>query len=201
MKRINACIWFVSAAALAVSLPGCVFILDGGKDMLGWRQYGTDCHQSNPELARLLVKLEKRTRGAVAGHYVAADAAHRAWMAGGLLLPAAVADKVFHEVVPAVTDDRAWVKMVVDNPRNSNNTGDAVALALLGELREGRPSADRVTTQACYYAEPIKAAKTCFLCHGEPKGEPDPFFPQYTKTGWEEGQIIGAVVARVAPRS
>ncbi|MFQ5804334.1 MAG: DUF3365 domain-containing protein, partial [Candidatus Methylomirabilales bacterium] len=50
-----------------------------------------------------------------------------------------------------------------------------------------------------YYAEPIKATKTCLPCHGEPRGEPDPLFPQYKKNGWRDGEIVGAVIARVAP--
>ncbi len=160
---------------------------------------GRDVQQSDAELARLLVRLELRTRGVIAGHYGGADEAHRTWLAENLLLPAAVADKVFHEVVPAATGGRAWVKMVVDKPRNPHNTGDATAIAMLAEIKEGKPGASRRTREAYYYAEPIRAKKGCLLCHGQPKGEPDPFFPQYKKNGWEAGAIVGAVVARVAP--
>jgi hypothetical protein len=151
------------------------------------------------ELARLLVKLERRTRAVIAGHYVAADGNHRDWMARSVLLPAAVADKVFHNVVPEATNGRAWVKMVVDAPRNPHNQGDAAANDLLQALRNGETGVERLTPHAYYYAEPIKAAKTCLVCHGEPAGQPDPYFPQYKKNGWVEGQIVGAVVARVAP--
>lgn len=154
--------------------------------------------QFDQDLARLLVKLELRTRAVIAKHYVAADDPHREWLARNLLLPAAVADNVFHEVVPDATEGRAWVKMIVDEPRNPNNVGDAVTLALLSELREGEPRAERSTEDAYYYGEPISAAKTCLACHGGPKGEPDPFFPMYEKNGWQEGQVVGAVIARVA---
>ncbi len=154
--------------------------------------------QFDQDLARLLVKLELRTRAVIAKHYVAADDPHREWLARNLLLPAAVADNVFHEVVPDATEGRAWVKMIVDEPRNPNNVGDAVTLALLNELREGEPRAERSTEDAYYYGEPISAAKTCLACHGGPKGEPDPFFPMYEKNGWQEGQVVGAVIARVA---
>lgn len=157
--------------------------------------------QGDQELARLLVKLEKQTRAVVAGHYVGADADHRAWLAEEVLLPAAVADKVFHRVVPETTSGRAWVKMVVDQPRNPHNAGDTTAQAMLQELREGKTGSHRSMPDAYYYAEPIKAAKTCLLCHGRPAGQPDPFFPQYKKNGWEEGEVIGAIVARVAPAS
>jgi len=154
--------------------------------------------QFDQDLARLLVKLELRTRAVIAKHYVSADDPHREWLARNLLLPAAVADKVFHEVVPDATEGRAWVKMIVDEPRNPNNVGDAVTLALLNELRGGEPRAERSTDDAYYYGEPINAAKGCLACHGGPRGEPDPFFPQYEKNGWQEGEVVGAVVARVA---
>ncbi len=155
--------------------------------------------QADVELARLLVKLELRTRGVIGSHYGGADFAHRAWLAENLLLPAAVADKVFHQVVPEVTGGRAWVKMVVDEPRNPHNAGDATAIAMLADIKTGQPEAIRRTREAYYYAEPIKAKKACLLCHGQPTGESDPYFPQYKKNGWEEGQVVGAVVARVAP--
>ena len=154
----------------------------------------------NQELAKLLVKLELRTRGVIAGHYAAADEAHRDWLARDVFLPAAVADAVFHATVPESTGGRAWVRMVVDEPRNPNNAGDDAALALLGELRRGKPSAERQLAEAYYYSEPIKAVKTCLVCHGSPRGEADPYFPKYKKEGWKEGDIVGAVVARVADR-
>jgi hypothetical protein len=154
--------------------------------------------QFDQDLARLLVKLELRTRAVIAKHYVSADVPHREWLARNLLLPAAVADNVFHEVVPEATEGRAWVKMIVDEPRNPNNVGDDVTLALLNELRAGEPRAERSTEDAYYYGEPISAAKGCLTCHGGPRGEPDPFFPEYEKNGWQEGEVVGAVVARVA---
>ncbi len=153
---------------------------------------------SDEQLARLLVKLELRTRGVISGHYVKADTTHREWLSENLLLPAAVADKVYHEVVPEMTDGRAWVKMVVDEPRNPHNKGDETAVALLDEIKAGKTPATRRTAKAYYHAEPIKAKKTCLLCHGMPKGLPDPFFPQYEKNGWKEGEIVGAVIGRVA---
>ena len=153
---------------------------------------------SDEQLAQLLVKLELRTRGVIAGHYVSADTAHREWLSENLLLPAAVADKIYHEIVPEMTEGRAWVKMVVDKPRNPHNKGDETAVALLDEIKAGKTHATRRTAKAYYYAEPIKVKKSCLLCHGQPKGLPDPFFPQYKKNGWKQGEIIGAVIGRVA---
>lgn len=184
-------------AGMIGMLGGCVVVRDETRTVREPVRINGGDRQHDQELARLLVKLEKQTRAVVARHYVQADKAHRDWMAKKLLLPAAVADKVFHEVVPAATGDRAWVKMIVDNPRNPHNIGDDAALALLEQLKTGSPHAQRHTHDAYYYAEPIRATKTCLLCHGEPKGARDPYFPQYTKNGWEEGEVIGAIVARV----
>ncbi len=158
------------------------------------------------QLAYLLVKLELKTRSEIGGHFTrqqspvpVVDRFYQHLLVKNLILPAAVADRIFAETVPAATGGRAWVKMVVDQPRNPNNRGDEAALDLLAELRAGATTAERNTTDAHYYAEPIRAKAICLYCHGEPKGAPDPYFPQFTKDGWREGDIIGAVVGRVAP--
>ncbi len=164
--------------------------------------------QGDEELAYLLVKLELRTRAVIGGHYTrpqsaipGVDLIYKRWVAKNAILPAAVAGRVFSEVVPGATGGRAWVKMVVPEPRNPHNRGDAVALELLGTLQGGSATAERSTEEAYYYAEPIKASATCLPCHGDPKGAPDPMFPQYKKDGWRVGDIIGAVIARVAPEA
>ncbi len=164
--------------------------------MLGSSAVGAACVHDQ-ELARLLVKLELKTRSVIGGHYKAADAEHRHWLARNMILPAAVADGVFHEVVSDVTGGRAHVKMVVEEPRNEHNRGDRVALELLRAIQAGASRGERQEGDAYYYAEPIRTAKTCLVCHGQPRGEPDPFFPQYKKNGWRSGEVVGAVVARV----
>ena len=162
--------------------------------------------RGDQELAYLLVRLELKTRAVIANHYTrhqssfpGTDLIYKKWLAKNMILPAAVADQIFSDVVPGVTGERAWVKMVVDEPRNPHNRGDSIALELLREIQNGTPSTDRSSPEAYYYAEPIKASATCLPCHGEPEGEPDPTFPQFKKDGWHVGDIIGAVVARVAP--
>jgi hypothetical protein len=167
---------------------------------------GTLRKSGDEELAYLLVKLELQTRREILGHLTrkqspvpGVDKLYQRLLVKNLILPAAVADRVFSETVPSATSGRAWVKMVVDEPRNPNNRGDETALTLLAELRHGAVSAERATSDVCYYAEPIRAQAVCLFCHGEPRGAPDPYFPQFRKEGWREGQIIGAVIARVAP--
>lgn len=164
--------------------------------------------QGDQELAYLLVKLELRTRAVIGGHYTRPQSAipgvdfiYKRWIAKNTILPAAVADRIFFDVVPGATGGRAWVKMVVESPRNTHNRGDSTALELLGMIKGGNATAERSTAEAYYYAEPIKATSSCLPCHGEPKGAPDPLFPQYEKDGWLEGDIIGAVIARVAPEA
>jgi hypothetical protein len=166
----------------------------------------TDVDRSaDEELACLLVKLEKQTRKVIAGHYgrqqeggPEATKVYKDYMIKNLILPAAVADPIFSEVVPEATGGRAWVKMVVPEPRNPNNLGDATALEMFEELQEGAAFAERKTSDACYYGEPIVATAGCLQCHGSPAGEPDPNFPQYKKNGWQAGDVVGGVIARVA---
>lgn len=157
-------------------------------------------------MAYLLVKLMLETRREIAGHFTrrqspipAVGKLYQRLMVKNMILPAAVADRVFAETVPGATNGRAWVKMIVDHPRNPNNRGNQITAELLAELRGGTTTAERATGDAFYYAEPIKAKRACLFCHGDPKGAPDPYFPQFKKDGWREGEIIGAVVARVAP--
>jgi hypothetical protein len=157
------------------------------------------------ELAYLLVKLEKRTREVIAEHYgrkqadgSEATATYKDYLIKNRILPAAVADPIFSEVVPGATCGRAWVRMVVPEPRNPNNRGDATALKMLIELENGAPFVERATPHAYYYGEPIQAKAGCLPCHGTPAGEPDPHFPQYEKNGWKAGDIVGGVIARVA---
>lgn len=160
------------------------------------------------ELAYLLVRLEKRTRQVIGSHHgrsqspvPGVDVIYKRLLTRNAVLPAAVAGSVFSEVVPSATGGRAWVRMVVTEPRNPANQGDATALELVAELRKGAPSVERSAGGAVYYGEPIVAKESCLICHGDEKGEPDPFFPQYVKNGWKVGEVIGGVVARVAPES
>ena len=162
--------------------------------------------QGDEQLAYLLVKLMLETRKEIGGHFTRKQSPipgiskiYQRMMVKNRILPAAVADRVFAETVPSATGGRAWVKMVVDKPRNPNNRADEVAGDLLAELRQGESSAQQETSEAIYYAEPIKAKRACLFCHGEPKGSPDPFFSEFVKEGWREGDVIGAVVARVVP--
>lgn len=160
---------------------------------------------SDQELAFLLVKLELKTRAVIAAHYnrpqsalPGIDLLYKRWLAKNLILPAAVANGIFSEVVPGATGGRAWVKMVVEKPRNPDNRADASAMKMLEEIIGGEPFTARSEAGAFYYAEPIRANSTCLPCHGDPKGESDPLFPQFKKDGWRDGQVVGAVVARVA---
>ena len=70
---------------------------------------------------------------------------------------------------------------------------------MLAELKTGAESGWRKADCAAYYGEPITTKPGCFTCHGEPAGDPDPYFPQYKKNGWKQGEVVGAVIARVAP--
>lgn len=202
-------LWGIAAVVLACPTLYLLAVVSGGPEP---RPEPPEDQQTyldksgDEELAYLLVKLEKRTRQVVASHYTRSqsgvpgvDLLHKRWMAKNGILPAAVAGDIYSDVVPAATGGRAWVKMVRTDPRNPDNQGDSVSLDLLSELESGVSFAERSTTEAVYYGEPIKAKAGCLPCHGEPAGDPDPIFPQYTKEGWRDGDVIGGIIARVAP--
>lgn len=207
----NRSIWIALAAIALLIIPAMVLlgIVSGGPNDPPEPPPDEQTYldkAGDEELAYLLVKLEKRTRQVIAGHYgrsqsaiPGVDALYKRGLAKNVILPAAVAGAVFSEVVPAATGGRAWVKMVRREPRNPNNLGDSISLVMLTELQTGAQFAERKTPNAYYYGEPIKAKAGCLVCHGAPKGDPDPLFPMYKMEGWQVGDIIGGIIARVAP--
>ena len=206
IKKVVLVAGLVVLVAWAIVLGGIVLSRPGTGTPKGTQVTYAE-KEGDQELAYLLVKLELKTRATIGGHYTRAqssvpgvDFLYKRWLAKNLVLPAAVADQVFFDVVPGATGGRAWVKMVVEDPRNPHNRGDDVALELLRTIQTGQASVERSTPEAYYYAEPIKATTTCLPCHGGPRGDPDPLFPQYQKNGWRDGDIVGAVVARVSPK-
>ena len=137
--------WAVLVVVLLLIGPIMILTLagsgDGSKTDPGDKQTYLD-RSGDEELAYLLVKLEKKTRQVIAGHYgrrqpgePEATATYKNYLIKNRILPAAVADPIFSEVVPGATGGRAWVRMVVPEPRNPNNRGDSTALAMLAELQ------------------------------------------------------------------
>lgn len=153
---------------------------------------------SEKDLARLLVKLELQTRAVIASKFSKSEGVNKEFMIQHTILPAAVADPIFSRVVPKNTNNRAWVKMVVDKPRNPNNKGDQVAIEMINALKkEKSKQVERDLSDAYYYAEPIIATRACLECHGNPQGAQDPHFPEYKMEGWKVDEVIGGVVSRV----
>ena len=162
----------------------------------------TQATAANPdETAAALSQLVINTRSAVAKNFTKPnkiwwlpDILYRHILAVNAVLPAAVAGAAFH---PLNEEGVVVLKMLVREPRNEKNKPDSVEAQLFGDvLRTGQPAANS-TAQYAYHARPIKAAAWCMRCHGEPRGGPDPFFPQFKKEGWKEGEIVGAATARV----
>lgn len=90
------------------------------------------------DLAKLLVKLELQTRAIFASKFSKAQGDYKEFMIEHKILPAAVADPIFSRIVPENTDDRAWVRMVVEKPRNLNNKGDEIALQMIDTLKQDK---------------------------------------------------------------
>ena len=206
MKRVALIVWAIVTLGLGVTLALLIAPHPALDPLPGPHSKSFTLKHGDQQLAYMLVKLELRTRATIYAHYTrqqspvpGVDFVYRRWLAKNGILPAAVADRVYADVVPAATGGRAWVKMVVEEPRNPHNVPDPIAQALFEEIRSGASTAEKQTADAYYYAEPIKATETCMSCHGAPRGKPDPVFPQFSLEGWKAGQVIGAVVARVAP--
>ena len=153
------------------------------------------------ETAATLSQLVINTRAAVAKNFTEPnkiwwlpDALYRYLLAWNGVLPAAIAGGGVHPTNPGGV---VVLKMVVAEPRNDKNKPDAVERSLLEQvLKTGVPAA-LSTQEFAYHARPIKAADWCGRCHGDPKGAPDPIFPEYRKEGWKTGEVIGAATARV----
>ena len=77
------------------------------------------------------------------------------------------------------------------NPRNPENEPNELELKVLEELKEKQldqkviKQRDRILV-----FHPIRLTEECMLCHGDPKGSPDPVGG--IKEGWNVGEIHGA---------
>lgn len=77
------------------------------------------------------------------------------------------------------------------NPRNPQNTPDAVERAVLEEMKAGKLSEKIIVEDdRIRYFRPITLTKECLHCHGAPMGAPD--VVGGTKEGWKEGEVHGA---------
>jgi hypothetical protein len=156
-----------------------------------------DPQQIAEELSQLILNV----RGAIATNFtqpnksLLPDVVYQHALAQNGVLPAAVAGKAIHPLnVPGAA---FTLKMVVKEPRNKNNVPDAIEAALLEKVVGTQQPAALLTTEAAYHARPIKSADWCLRCHGDPRGDPDPIFPQFKKEGWKSGVIVGIAVAKV----
>ncbi|MFQ5899116.1 MAG: DUF3365 domain-containing protein [Candidatus Methylomirabilia bacterium] len=159
---------------------------------------------SPEEVAAVLSQVIINIRAAVAKHFTKTDEVNNLWwlpnklyrrvLSANAVLPAGLAGLGIHPTNGDVVD----LRMVVEEPRNEKNEpADPVEERLLAEvLRTGEPVATS-TPDYAYHARPIKSGEWCMRCHGEPKGDPDPFFPEFKKNGWKPDEVIGAAIARV----
>ena len=166
MKKIRLAIVAVMAIVLIALVASLASILSSPRTISAPSETQPDYldKRGDQELAYLLVKLELRTRTTIAQHYTrpqavfpGTDLIYKGWLARNTILPAAVADQIFSGVVPGATGGRAWVKMVVEDPRNPHNHGDSTALEMLRQIQAGAPNAEDSSPEAYYNSEPIKA--------------------------------------------
>ena len=77
------------------------------------------------------------------------------------------------------------------NPRNPENSPDAVEKAVLKEMAASGET-DKIIHEAdqIRYFKAVRLSADCLYCHGEPRGSKDP--TGGTREGWREGEIHGA---------
>jgi len=117
------------------------------------------------------------------------------------ILPAVVSRHTYERVN---TDD-AWVKQAVVGARQDVNEASEYEAGMIEmfsaadwDTTQGFGEVAEIDGQRYYrYLKPIVVADGCIACHGSPAGDPDPFFPEYAKDGWETGDVAGAVSAAV----
>ncbi|MCW7754716.1 methyl-accepting chemotaxis protein [Desulfobotulus sp. H1] len=77
------------------------------------------------------------------------------------------------------------------SPRNPANTPNAVELAVLRELAEGKIEEKIIFEKdQVRYFKAITLTQECMLCHGDPKGSRDPVGG--VREGWKVGEVHGA---------
>ena len=77
------------------------------------------------------------------------------------------------------------------SPRNPDNEPDELELEVLSEFKEKNIDEKLIAEKhQIRVFRPIRLSEECMLCHGDPKGSPDPIGG--TKEGWKVGEIHGA---------
>jgi methyl-accepting chemotaxis protein len=87
-------------------------------------------------------------------------------------------------------------------PRNAKNQPDEFDRRALEAFQRDRGLTEYSERAAengeeyMRFAQPVRLTRDCLLCHGDPKGEKDPF--GYAKEGMKEGDLRGAFVVRAS---
>ncbi len=77
------------------------------------------------------------------------------------------------------------------DPRNPENEPSEFELQVLTELKEKQLDVKVIEKKdSIHVFHPVRLSEECMLCHGDPKGAPDPIGG--IKEGWEVGEIHGA---------
>jgi HAMP domain-containing protein len=107
----------------------------------------------------------------------------------------------FHDLQPTYL-----VRMISDNPLNSENKPEGLEVEVLEMLRNGGNDKGVVQTgtiQGRNYlisAVPTKVHDDCLICHGDPAAAPKEITEKYGTTsgfGWKPGAIVGATLVGV----
>ncbi len=98
------------------------------------------------------------------------------------------------------------IRMISDNPLNSENLPEGLEFSVLQELRNGGAEKGIIQTGTIHgrsyliSAAATKVAEDCLMCHGDPNAAPKEITAKYGTTsgfGWQPGTIIGASLVGV----
>jgi HAMP domain-containing protein len=107
----------------------------------------------------------------------------------------------FHKLQPIYL-----VRMISDNPLNTENLPEGMEKEVLDALRRGGNDKGVIQTgtiRGKHYlmsAVPTKVHDDCLMCHGDPAAAPADITARYGTTngfGWQSGSIIGATIVGV----
>jgi methyl-accepting chemotaxis protein len=107
----------------------------------------------------------------------------------------------FHKLQPTYL-----IRMVSDNPLNSENMPEGLEVGVLDTLRKSDNDKGLIqsgTIQGRNYlisAVPTKVHDDCLMCHGDPSAAPKEVTAKYGTTsgfGWKPGEVIGATLVGV----
>jgi len=190
-RKFNLVLFFLYLVILVLSIPGTYFLTQ--------QQIR---EQADRELS-LLVDMVRSVRNVVR------EETRPHFLPKGEFFPVVVSSTVMAKTVAskfAVLRPEYYIRIVSDNPLNSENLPDAAESAILNRFRAADKPEKIVETGVLrgqnylISAAPATASKGCLTCHGTAAAAPAQITAKYgadSGFGYREGDVVGASVVGV----